>query len=140
MDFPQKLKALRKELHVSQEELAGMTGLSWRAISQYERGENMPRMPAMLKLAEAFHVTTDFLMDSSADLDSRREPYVEEARERYGEAGAMEISELLAANRALFAGGELSEEAMDEFFQAVTTAYFMAKDEAKRRRSEGDAG
>ena len=36
------------------------------------------------------------------------------------------------ANRALFAGGELDEEAKDAFYQAVTKAYLSCKMEAKK--------
>ena len=40
---------------------------------------------------------------------------------------------LLAANTALFAGGELSQEQKDAFFEAVTKAYFACKGEAKKK-------
>ena len=41
-------------------------------------------------------------------------------------------NEILEANRALFAGGELDEEAKDAFYQAVTKAYLSCKMEAKK--------
>ena len=43
-----------------------------------------------------------------------------------------DINEILEANRALFAGGELDEEAKDAFYQAVTKAYLSCKMEAKK--------
>ena len=46
--------------------------------------------------------------------------------------GARDINEILEANRALFAGGELDEEAKDAFYQAVTKAYLSCKMEAKK--------
>ena len=49
-----------------------------------------------------------------------------------GEKGARDINEILEANRALFAGGELDEEAKDAFYQAVTKAYLSCKMEAKK--------
>ena len=42
------------------------------------------------------------------------------------------MDELLERNAALFAGGELSEEAKDAFFTAVTKAYLECKEQAKK--------
>ena len=43
------------------------------------------------------------------------------------------MEQLLADNAALFAGGELSEEQKDAFFQAVMAAYVKCKEEAKTK-------
>ena len=43
------------------------------------------------------------------------------------------MDELLQDNAALFAGGELSQEQKDKFFQAVMTAYVTSKEEAKAK-------
>lgn len=39
----------------------------------------------------------------------------------------------VADNAALFAGGELSQDQKDAFFQAVMTAYVTCKEEAKAK-------
>ena len=43
------------------------------------------------------------------------------------------MDELLKENAALFAGGELSQDQKDKFFQAIMTAYVTSKEEAKVR-------
>lgn len=43
------------------------------------------------------------------------------------------MTELLRDNAALFAGGILSQEQKDEFFQAVMTAYVTCREEAKKK-------
>lgn len=58
--------------------------------------------------------------------------YIDEVNGQLGEKGARDINEILEANRALFAGGELDEEAKDAFYQAVTKAYLSCKMEAKK--------
>ena len=58
--------------------------------------------------------------------------YIDEVNGQLGEKGAKDINEILEANRALFAGGELDEEAKDAFYQAVTKAYLSCKMEAKK--------
>lgn len=40
---------------------------------------------------------------------------------------------LLRKNTALFAGGDLSQEEKDAFFEAVMRAYVACKDEARRK-------
>ena len=58
--------------------------------------------------------------------------HIELARSQYGTKAANEVDELLERNAALFAGGELSEEAKDAFFTAVTRAYLECKEQAKK--------
>ena len=43
------------------------------------------------------------------------------------------VEALLHENAALFAGGELSQDEKDAFFEAITQAYFASKSEAKRK-------
>jgi hypothetical protein len=58
--------------------------------------------------------------------------YIEETRGRYGSRAAHEMEFLLERNAALFAGGHLNQEAKDAFFEAVTKAYWAAKEEARK--------
>ena len=58
--------------------------------------------------------------------------HIEEVRGQFGDKAALEVDELLERNAALFAGGELSEEAKDAFFTAVTKAYLECKEEARK--------
>ena len=48
------------------------------------------------------------------------------------------MDELLSANTALFAGGELSQEQKDAFFEAVMKAYITCKEEARRKFGKKD--
>lgn len=134
--FEEKVKAARTELGLTQQELADAVGVSKRAIINYERGEKKPRPTTLLALAKALKVSTKFLSDPDCDnpvADIEKDGYIEEARERYGAKGARDVDALLAENAALFAGGELSQEQKDVFFQAVMTAYVTSKEAAKEK-------
>ena len=90
----------------------------------------------MSRLAKALKVSVKFLVldeceDPMAEIE--KDNYIEEARERYGAKGARDVEQLLADNAALFAGGELSQDQKDAFFQAVMTAYVTCKEEAKAK-------
>ena len=90
----------------------------------------------MAKLAKALQVSIKFLTDDECEdpvADIEKDNYIEEARERYGAKGVRDVEQLLADNAALFAGGELSQDQKDAFFQAVMTAYVTCKEEAKAK-------
>ena len=49
------------------------------------------------------------------------------------------MEQLLADNAALFAGGELSQDQKDAFFEAVMKAYITCKEEARIKFSRKNA-
>ncbi|MCR5611917.1 MAG: hypothetical protein K6F68_08850 [Clostridiales bacterium] len=61
-----------------------------------------------------------------------------DARERYGASGVRDMDDLLSANTALFAGGDLSQEQKDAFFEAFMKAYITCKEEARKRFGKKD--
>jgi transcriptional regulator with XRE-family HTH domain/Zn-dependent peptidase ImmA (M78 family) len=58
----ERIKNRRKELHLSQAELANQIGLKPPAISQYESGARRPSFEIIQKLAFALKVTTEYLI------------------------------------------------------------------------------
>lgn len=59
-------------------------------------------------------------------------------RQTEGKKEAMDLEQMLKANQALFAGGELSDEAKTEYFNAIMQAYVecgaMAKEKFGRKK------
>ncbi len=136
MTFAEKVKTARSELGFSQTQLAEATGVSLRTISAYEQGQKKPRQSTMLKLAKVLKVSVKFLSDDNCENpveDIERDGYIEEAREKYGSQGARDVNSLLQANAAVFAGGELSQDEKDAFFEAVMKSYLASKEEAKAK-------
>ena len=136
MTFSDKIKRAREVAKLTQQELADSIGVSKRTIASYESQGAVPRRSTLAKLAAALKVSVKYLSDDEctdplADID--QDDYVAEARALYGEKGARDMEGLLAANTALFAGGELSQEEKDMFFEAVMKAYIAAKDGAKAK-------
>lgn len=134
MTFSDKIKRSREIAGLTQEELADAIGVSRRTVASYESESAKPRRATLSKLASALKVSVKFLSDDSCVdplADIEQDDYVAEARALYGEKGARDMEGLLAANTALFAGGELSQEQKDLFFEAVMKAYIACKDEAK---------
>ena len=129
----EKIRDQRLALDLTQQELADRAGITNRTISNYETGAAKPRGIQLRRLCEVLGITEEYLMnpeieDPSHGLESA--PYVEAVRKNYGRKGARELQELLEANQALFAGGEIPQEDKDLFFNAVMEAYVANKEKA----------
>ena len=134
MTFSDKVKRAREVRGFTQDELAQEIGVSRRTIAAYESGGAIARRSTTEKLAYALKVSVKYLSDESCTdplAEIEKDEYVEQARALYGAKGVRDMEELLKDNAALFAGGELSQEQKDAFFEAVMKAYITCKEEAK---------
>ncbi len=57
-----KIKELRNEFGLSQQELAEKLNISQKCISNWENGINEPDFETLYKLARLFDVSTDYLL------------------------------------------------------------------------------
>lgn len=62
MELSEKILYCRKKAMLSQEALAERVGVSRQAVSKWETGEATPEVTKLLGLAQAFGVTTDWLL------------------------------------------------------------------------------
>lgn len=62
MDFGTKLKELRKQSGLTQQQLAELIGVTKSVISFYELKERAPSPDILTKLSYIFHVSTDYLL------------------------------------------------------------------------------
>lgn len=58
----EKIAEQRKKLGLSQEELAEKLNISQKSISKYELGNRKPQYKVLVRMAEYFGVTTDYLL------------------------------------------------------------------------------
>lgn len=145
VSFQDKVKERRGLLGLTQKQLAEKAGIGFRTIVTYESGERFPHAAQLYKLAKALGVSTEYLKndgieDPAYGID--RMDYVEQMREAAGTGEAMSLESMLAQNQAMFAGGAVSEEAKDAYFQAVMKAYLECKEAAKKtygRRKKHEA-
>jgi len=132
----EKLYNARKLIGYSRKELSGMVGVSPRSIYTYEKTGVKPRPAVIRKLADVLQISPIYL-DNDDIFDPfygiEQKEYIEEAAARFGEKSARELNSLLERSTALFAGSEIPQKDKDEFFDALASAYYRSKDEAKRR-------
>lgn len=67
LNFGNKLKELRTQNNMTQQQLAAQIGVSKSVVSYYELQERIPSPEILLKLASTFHVSTDYLLGISND-------------------------------------------------------------------------
>lgn len=58
-----KLKQLREQNHISQSELAKYLGVVRSTICQYEKGNRLPDTETLIKIADYFNVSVDYLIE-----------------------------------------------------------------------------
>ena len=138
MVFKDRLREKRIEAKLTQAELAKLAGVTPRTIQNYELGNRKPsNMMVTQKLADALGTTMEYLLGSSGIC-------VVEAYEKGGAKSAKDVDELVEDVRACFAGGEMSDDALDGAMKALTEAYWLAKEKNKKytpkkyRKSQGD--
>lgn len=66
--FNERLKQLRLNYYLNQSELAKRAGISKSLVSAYENAERYPSLDVLIKLADIFQCSTDYLLG----LDSNR--------------------------------------------------------------------
>lgn len=71
MDMNNRLKLLRKQKNISQEEAAQCIGVSLSSYQKYERDKSnvTPSIDVILKLADFYGVTTDYLLGREQQLN-----------------------------------------------------------------------
>lgn len=135
----QKIAESRCKLGLSQKELAKMAGVSDRSVLAYEKNEKVPRQKTLYSLARALNVSVKYLTDDECtdpkeDIDADK--FLGESYDKVGLSGTRDLKRLIEQNEALFAGGELSQEEKDIYFDALMSAYVNCKNKAKEKFSK----
>ena len=126
MEFKERLKQKRVEANLTQAQLAEKISVTARTIQHYELGTRKPtKFETIEKIAGALNTTTEYLLGNSGIL-------VLAAQERGGARAARDIDELVSEVTGLFAGGQLSDEAIESAMKALNDAYWIAKEKNKK--------
>ncbi len=65
-DFPRILALLRKERHISQKAAAADLGVAQALLSHYAKGKREPGLDFLVRVANYYNVSTDYLLGRSA--------------------------------------------------------------------------
>lgn len=67
MEFGKRLKMLRTNKKLTQQQLADRLGVAKSVVSYYESGDRFPSYDVLVGIARTFHVTTDYLLGIERD-------------------------------------------------------------------------
>ena len=63
--FSQRLKELRQDSGMTQQQLASLLNIKQQSYARYEYGTGEPSLQTLIELAKIFKVTTDYLLGLS---------------------------------------------------------------------------
>ena len=126
MKFGQKLKIIREEQNLTQEDLAKMIGVSSKTISRYESGESSPRYPRIYDdLAQALKI-------DKLDLLSNEDAFVLSIKDKFGSSDSNYASNLVNGMVGLMAGGDISDNDKRVILESLQEAFIISKKENKK--------
>lgn len=72
IDIGERIKTVRRSLHLTQDQLAEKSGLSSNYIGQLERGERSPSLKTLTRIAQSLGVDVDYLVKvPQSDIESK---------------------------------------------------------------------
>lgn len=124
----QRIKELRLENKLTQKELSDFLGLTPKMISFYELGQRVPPSDIILKLADKFKVSTDYLLGN--ETPAAEKPSAPSKRDMN------DLAKFLNKTEVMFDGDtyNLSEEDQQKLRNALEFVFWDAKRQNKRKK------
>ena len=70
-DFSQRMKELRRERQLKQQQMADQFSVKLRTYQGYEYGESYPEVAKLIAIADFFDVSLDYLVGRSEERERR---------------------------------------------------------------------
>ena len=119
---------------MNQTEFGQLIGVSTRIVSLYETNKSYPRTREdYARIAATLNLDVNYLL-------TENEKLVMGGSAEYLPRGEKDAERVLADVNALFADGEMADEDLDTFMQAVQKAYWEAKKSNKEKYSSKKDG
>lgn len=126
VNFGQRLRILREEKKLTQQDLADRINVSAKTISRYESGETKPRYNKIYDdIARVLNV-------DKYELLSDEESFVLNIKDKFGSRDANYANSLVNDMVLLMAGGEISDDDKRVILETLQEAFILAKNENKK--------
>lgn len=127
--FGETLKELRAKRSMSQPDLADVLGVSRVSISNYENDKAFPDYSALVKIADLFNVTTDYLLGR----ENAEKHYFDKTKVKSEEEASIE--QFLKETEAMIrAKGSISEEQLSHVREFM--GYVFSKDAENKKNGK----
>ncbi|MDO4616611.1 MAG: helix-turn-helix domain-containing protein [Lachnospiraceae bacterium] len=71
MDFGTRIKTIRKEQKLTQEQLAEQLDVTRQAVSNWENNRNLPDIEILIRISDVFHISLDELIKGEQDMTEK---------------------------------------------------------------------
>lgn len=95
MFFANRLQELRENSFISRKDLAAALNISVSALGMYERGQREPNIDMLVKIADYFDVSVDFLLGRTFDDKKIKDIFVALEMKNNIDALPLEYKELI---------------------------------------------
>lgn len=135
-----KIKELRKKKQLTQQELANEVKIAQSTIGMIESNKRPAGRKTLVKLADFFGVSVDYLLSDDEKTDKTIKPEIqvpEEYSSKYKVTSRDKkqyLEEMKKANEAFFMDDEFNEEAKKEMLDLMSELFWEAKAMNKRKK------
>ena len=110
-------KTLRKKQHLTQDQVGALFSVAPSTVGAYERGTREPTMENLIKMANYFHVSLDYLLGQSDD---------ERTLSQFQTVDYKELKDILQNQAILFNGGELTKDEKQRILDVSTGLFWQS--------------
>lgn len=114
-----RLKELRLQKGLTQQQVANAIGKTYQAYSYYENGKRDPDTETLKLLADFFNVSTDYLLETPQSVENKKIP--------------KDLKKILEDEEVTLNGRMLSEDEKEQMLRIVEALYWDAKEKNKRK-------
>ncbi|MGJ0908889.1 helix-turn-helix domain-containing protein [Clostridium botulinum] len=124
MSVGERIKELRKEKGITQEELGKHVGVSTSMVGMYETNARKPSYEVLSKIAKYFRVSTDYLLGET-DSNIHKETFISISREDFKDLSEFILDESLEENNniSIFTQDGLIKIGIDKVHTEVISEY-----------------
>ena len=129
-----RISKARRHININQKELAKRANITEGSLSRYENDIREPKAAALIQIADALNVSTDYLLGISDEMEVR--PTLADKTNVELEEMVEQISDNLTSGNVMFDGEPATKEAIDSMMKAMRMGMLLALEEQRNKRNK----
>ncbi|MGL5329986.1 MAG: helix-turn-helix domain-containing protein [Peptostreptococcaceae bacterium] len=127
-----RISKARRHMNINQKELAVRANITEGSLSRYENDLREPKAAALVQIADALNVSTDYLLGISDDMEVK--PTLADKSDLELEEIVKQVSDDLTSGNVMFDGEPATKEAIDSMMKAMRMGMLLALEEQRNKR------
>ena len=122
-------------MNINQKELAIKANVTEGSLSRYENDIREPKAAALIQIADALDVSTDYLLGLTDKMEVQYNSLANKTDIEFDEL-MISIEKEFLSRRVLYNGQPVTQEAIDNMLHAMKIGMLLALDEQKNKRNK----